>query len=499
MNNKKEAPFHVQVAIQSWLRPALTPVSANIDYARFKATLDDISEVLSDGRLEAQAIDLVLEDFESSDPAARARRGRFAVEALRLEVLRHLLGMPSFREFSRTVCASDLLSDFCGVRHLDGIRGAAKSTLERRSKLFAEEQLRQLHRTLTELCGNADLSAMIGLEEPIPMEVCLVDGTCLEANIHYPVDWILLRDVSLTLLKAIKLIREAGLPWRMPECPEALARAMNRLCIEMTHARGTKEAKKKRKNVLRRMKKLLRKIGAHAQRHRDRLDGDWSLTRFSRREADRVIERVDGKLGQIDQVIKQAHERIIGERPVANKDKILSVHEPDAHVIVRGKAGKTVEFGNTLIISENVDGYITDWKLYRETAPGEPEQLAESLQRQNGFDLDPIEAVCTDRGFGTRQTRARLKALDIYDASCPRQIPLLSERMQEDRFKALQKRRGGTEARIAILTNRWLGGRLRAKGHAHRARAVAWGVLGHNLWLVARKLAQARETLEKAA
>ena len=470
-----------------------------MDYARFKAVLDDISGVLREGKLEAQAIDLALEDFESVAPAARARRGRAAVESLRLEVLRHLLGMPSFREFSRTVCASDLLSDFCGLRRLDGIRGVSKSTLERRSKFFDEEQLRSLHRTFTEVCGNPDLSAMVGLEEAIPMEVCLVDSTCLESNIHYPVDWVLLRDVSLTLLKGIKLIRGARLLWRMPEGPEVLARAMNRLCIEMTHARATKDAKKKRKGMLRRMKKLLRTIGAHARRHRDRLDQEWPLTRFSRRETGRIIARLDGKLGQIDAVIKQAHERIIGERAVANKDKILSVHEPDAHVIVRGKAGKSVEFGNTLIISENIEGYITDWKLYREAAPSESEQLAASLQRQNRFDLDPIKAVCTDRGFGTQKTRARLKTLKIYDASCPRQIPLLTERMQEERFRKLQKRRGATEARIATLTNRWLGGRLRAKGHAHRAQAVGWAVLGHNLWLVARKLAQARDKLKKAA
>ena len=140
MNNKTKPPFADQVVIQSWLSPALTPVPANVDYARFKAVLDDISGVLREGKLEAQAIDLALEDFESVAPAARARRGRAAVESLRLEVLRHLLGMPSFREFSRTVCASDLLSDFCGLRRLDGIRGVSKSTLERRSKFFDEEQ-----------------------------------------------------------------------------------------------------------------------------------------------------------------------------------------------------------------------------------------------------------------------------------------------------------------------------------------------------------------------
>ena len=56
--------------------------------------------------------------------------------------------------------------------------------------------------------------------------------------------------------------------------------------------------------------------------------------------------------------IRQAHERIIGERPVASADKILSLYEDDLHVIVRGKAGAEVEFGNTLLLAENLDGII---------------------------------------------------------------------------------------------------------------------------------------------
>ncbi len=66
--------------------------------------------------------------------------------------------------------------------------------------------------------------------------------------------------------------------------------------------------------------------------------------------------------------VKQAHERIIGERPVKNADKILSFYEPDAHVIVRGKAGAEVEFGNTLVLGEVDGGVIVDWQLIREHA-----------------------------------------------------------------------------------------------------------------------------------
>src|SRR5260370_19785293 len=72
------------------------------------------------------------------------------------------------------------------------------------------------------------------LPEPVDLERCWIDTTCVEANIHYPVDWVLLRDATRTLMKALHLIREQGLKQRM-EPPEIFISRMNRLCIPMTH------------------------------------------------------------------------------------------------------------------------------------------------------------------------------------------------------------------------------------------------------------------------
>ena len=62
----------------------------------------------------------------------------------------------------------------------------------------------------------------------------------------------------------------------------------------------------------------------------------------------------------LPQVIEQAHQRIIAGRLVKNHKKILSVYERDITVIVRGKAGAQVEFGNELFIAESPGGMIID-------------------------------------------------------------------------------------------------------------------------------------------
>ena len=490
---QKQRRVGAQIALQSWLRPALTPVGANQDYARFRAELGAVDALLGDAHVEAMAMDFAVEGFETASGRRLAARKAFALKALRVQTLRMLLGNPSFREFSRSVAASDLLADFCGVRRLDGIKGISKSTLERASKFFRADQVRWMQQVLTEMAGNPDWASELGLREALPTDVCLVDTTCLEANIHFPVDWVLLRDVAMTLLKATKLIRAAGLRHRMPSEPEELARQMNRLCVQMTHARRRSDSQRQRKAVLRGMKPLLRTIGEHARRHRDRLDREYATTRYSQAQATRIIARIDAMLAHLPEVIGQAHERIIGGRQVPNAQKTLSVHEQDIHVLVRGKAGKDVEFGNTLFMAESQQGLILDWELYEQAAPAEWRQLQESLERQNTFDLpEPIAAACADRGFSAREGSRQLAAAGIYDATCPRDPAALKTRMQHVDFARLQRRRGSTEARIAILKQR-LGRRLRARGFAHRRLAVGWGVLGHNLWLIGRLLADQRK------
>ncbi|MCC5024672.1 MAG: hypothetical protein J6386_18590 [Candidatus Synoicihabitans palmerolidicus] len=275
----------------------------------------------------------------------------------------------------------------------------------------------------------------------------------------------------------------------MPNEPPVFAKQMNRWCIAMTHSRRRRDAKRARQGVLRQMKRLLRTIGEHARRHRDHLAADYARTRFSERHPPASLRASTPCSSNCRPRSTKAHERIIGALPVPNAEKILSVYEPDVQTVVRGKASGEVEFGNTLMIRENVTGLITDWQLYPGMTPAEWRQFDQSLERQNQFDLStPIKAASTDRGFSTKRLCARLAEADIYDATCPRDPQQLQRRMQEPQFVALQHRRASTEARIAIIKQRQ-GKRLSARGFTNRYLAVAWSILGHNLWLIARLLA----------
>ena len=168
-------------------------------------------------------------------------------------------------------------------------------------------------------------------------------------------------------------------------------------------------------------------------------------------------------LEQVPAAIKQAHERIIGGRRVRSADKILSLYEPDTHVIVRGKAGAEVEFGNGLYLAEQRDGLIVDWFYFKEQPPGDNLLVPGSIQRITDS-FGPIVSYTADRGFAGKSNSDELAKGNILNGIYPKgEIPEF-----ESKIKELHKWRAQTEGRIAILKNIFLNNSLCSKGYAHR-------------------------------
>jgi hypothetical protein len=192
-------------------------------------------------------------------------------------------------------------------------------------------------------------------------------------------------------------------------------------------------------------------------------------------------------LERLPQAIRQAHERIIGERQVKNAEKVLSLYEKHAAVYVRGKAGAEVEFGSQLLLGEEESGVIVDWELVGVNPLADTKMLSRSLERMKPMTAGrAIQQVCADRGCDSQPTRALLEKEGIYNAICPKSPTELKKRMKDSEFVGLQQRRSQTEARIAIFKNGFLGSPLLSKGHENQSREVAWSVLAHNLWVIAR-------------
>jgi hypothetical protein len=468
------------------LRPRLPTIVGNVDYRMLRTRLEQIDALLRESGLETEFVQLALDRWtlaSSRGPSAieqhayqqRSRR------ALRCNLLRTLL-TEDFRGFSCQLAGNPLYQWFCNVDAMDVVRVPSKSELQRFSKWLPANQMRPLMDRL--LQGALANHTGLGLTEALDLEEYFLDTTALKANVHFPTDWVLLRDGIRTLMKATLLIRREGLRGRM-ESPEEFLRRSNCLCIEMVQGGRREGGRKARKKTLRQIKKLVSVVKAHARRHRDLLDQQWQKTSWTRRQAEQVLRRIDGVLTLLPKAQEQAHERIIGERSVPSREKILSLYDTDVRVLVRGKAGAEVEFGNTLLVGENRQGIILDFELFREHAPADSQLLFRSLTQVMEVTGRQVGSVTTDRGFTSDANSKALAESGTQDATCPRRPAELKERMGDESFARRQRRRGQTEARIGILKHGFLGSPMRAKGFEHRQLALVWGVLTHNLWKLA--------------
>jgi len=502
--SQKQNPMTKIISIQEFLSPALPQVFGCKDYSEEEQLLKRVDLILIRSGIEHLFLEMSMEAFEANAQkmeaeGEKALTGSAAIEryqrhsrwALRCTVLKGLIQVEGYRAMSASLAKCPLYRWFCGLPDFEVVRVPGKSTLHGYAHWLPVEKMDALLRALTTAVGDEAQARIIGLENELDRGVIWVDSTCLKANIHFPVDWVLLRDGVRTLTASIATIRSHGLVYRIEE-PEIFLRQINSLCMAMTagggkKGGGKKNRKKERKAIFRKMKTLCGVVLKHALRYRGMLDDCWEQTDLTRPEAEVILKRMDNVIAQLPEAQRQAHERVIGERQVPSNEKILSLYEQNVHVVVRGKAGAAVEFGNTLFLGETAEGFILDCELLKDVSPGDSklmQQRYETIKEKCGGNLC---GMVSDRGGESEANRRLLEAEGVFNGLCPRNPKELEDRIKNDEvFSAALRRRAQTEGRVAILKNLFLGGTPRAKGFKNRQLQVAWAVLAHNLWVVAR-------------
>lgn len=485
------------IPFQPDLRPALPCVYGSKDYCEFRETLLSMDRILVESGLENRFVVKHLgglpEDASERLVAFRAKSVRLA---LRYSILLPLTGL-SKRVLAVRVADSALFQWFTFTSSVDGVRPVSKSTLDRFERLFPLGDVEWLVHELNKAVSTEDgARQLLEQESKIMFDKLFADTTCVESDIHFPVDWILLRDATRTLMKATELIRRQGLLNRMSS-PKVFQKEMNKLCIEMTNSSRKTDSKRMRKAILRKMKKLSKIIARHASKHLELLKSSCEQTDWSEAQARQVELRIQGVLDQLPAAIRQAHERIIGARKMKNEEKILSLYEKDAHVIVRGKAGADVEFGNALYFSEQADGLIADWTFIKGQPKSDSTLVKDSLKRVRENYGTP-SSFTADRGFDSPKARKALEAMDAFNAICPRNVQALSDALENPAFVDCQTRRASTESRVATVKNVFLGGLLRSEGFENRSMRITWAILAHNLWKLASMAAENRRKKAEA-
>ena len=177
-------------------------------------------------------------------------------------------------------------------------------------------------------------------------------------------------------------------------------------------------------------------------------------------------------------VLSQIKRRVAGE-PIS--DRLISLADPDARPIRKGKLGKPNEFGyvtQLAEVTENTKRGARGLILPAATAPGNPQEnalLGVTVAELRRLSLSPRE-VALDGGFMPGPTNASLSDL------APERV-FISGRQQSGSRRTqrrLQRYRTGAEGRISHLKRRYGLDRSRLKGDEGRRIWTGWSILAYN-------------------
>jgi IS5 family transposase len=307
-----------------------------------------------------------------------------------------------------------------------------------------------------------------------------VDTTVMQADIDHPTDADLLE----------KATRKLG----------GLARRINkRGAATRTKFRDRGRSAGKR---LKMIGQRLRRRSGDAMADIDRLTGEVAgiATRALRqakdvaRNARRKLRQrpEDGRLRHLvgileetvshtERLLDQTAQRLSGNRNIS--DRMVSLADPDARPIRRGKPQTPTEFGYKVFVGESSEGFIVVHGIHKGN-PADVDQIVPAVEKVAELMGRAPETVVGDRGFGTAKVERKLLDQGVKRVGIPRQGKPGKARTEFERsrsFERMRRWRIGVEARISHLNRGFGMKRTRLRGIDGARIWEGLGILAYNL------------------
>jgi transposase, IS5 family len=293
---------------------------------------------------------------------------------------------------------------------------------------------------------NAALLAKLAGDRLLRARKLRIDTTVVEADIDDPTDADLLEHAVRKLGGLVRRVKGRG--------------AASRTRVRDRGRRMKQLARALRRRTGVAMAEVDRLTGEVAAIARQSLGQVQPLARNARRTLARRPE--DGRLGRLvgeleetitatERLLAQTDQRLAGNRVIP--DRLVSLSDPDARPIRKGKPRHPTQFGDSLLLAEDERGFIGDHRLQRGNPPDAP-QLLPAVERVVAVTGRPPGTVVGDRGFGTAANDQALEALGVKRIGLQRNGTPGKARLAVERtraFRRLGNWRVGVEARISHL------------------------------------------------
>jgi IS5 family transposase len=313
------------------------------------------------------------------------------------------------------------------------------------------------------------------------------DTTVVEANVAYPTDSGLLTKGIATIGRAAARLHAAGVASRTrfrdrSRSARARCRAINVSLRRRSDDRQRDVVRINReilaiaRATVRDAQRLVRNARRAVRTHPGRVDGRIRA----------LIDRVEVTAARMVKVAEQCATRLAGGTP-EGATRIVSLHDPDARAISKGRIHKPVEFGYKAQIVDNDDGVVLDHNVEIGN-PLDGPMLAPAIARITRRVGRVPRAVTADRGYGEHAVEHALDELGVRTVVLPRKgKPNAARREVEHRpaFKKLVRWRTGSEGRISCLKRDFGLARTRNDTIAGARTWCGHGIFAHNLVKIA--------------
>ncbi len=435
-------------------------------------------QVLADEQIVAAVYEALAKRWPKS--RSRGRRGTPAEVVLRLLVLKHIRNL-SYDAVEREVRANLVYRDFT---HVGGGKMPDAKTMGRWGLAVGPQVLRQIHDRMVRIAQDNGVVAGRRMR---------VDTTVVESNIHYPTDSTLLGDGVRVLIRTMRKVtdivgavgsklrdRSRSVKLRLFEIAR-IARAkgpLNRDRLQQRYRRLLDTTSR----VVGQAKRFSKEVSEGVKRSADVLQ-QLALEGL-RAELDRMVPLVR-------RVMQQTRARVF-RGDTHFEGKIVSVFEPSAEVIRKGKAGKPNEFGKMVKLQEAENQIIVDYEVYA-SRPNDADLLIPAIAAHQAKLRRVPRLVAADAAFYSGRNEAAAKAMGVKRVCVPNRSSKSPERKREQKkrwFRNGQKWRTGCEGRISVVKRRHGLNRCRYKTEIGMQRWVGLGVISDNLVNIGRVMSR---------
>jgi IS5 family transposase len=361
---------------------------------------------------------------------------------------------------------------------------------------------------LTTRCGSA---AVAGLNEALLARAAgqkllrtarlRADTTVVPANVSYPTDSGLLAKAIRRIAATGRRIQAAGgaTRTRVRDRSRAAGRRAHAIAAKLTSRQAADEKQAAVARATGELAGLAERAAAdagrllaNARRALRRADAKAAALAAAglrdpaagrrRGRLRRAVSDLAELLDVTRQVAAQTRQRLAGAMPDGATRRV-SLHEPDARPIAKGRLGRPVEFGYKAQVTDNDDGVVLDYTV-EQGNPADGPQLAPAIRRVIKRTGRKPRTVTADRGYGEQAIEDDLRALGVRHVAIPRKGKPGKARQAAERrpaFRRAVKWRTGSEGRISALKRQYGWDRTRLDGTEGARTWTGYGILAHNL------------------